>query len=167
MIGYEGGALCGDAVALTMGTHQEMSTGNQALPLAMVSYTSGNYDVAISHLDGFSTEVAVRARFGAVTAAAAYSDNFGGQTVLSAHYNGGNWGVGAIASRVLGGTSWALSGTANLGGGTLYGYVGENGGLNAYGLSYGYGLGGGATLTVGGERIGGATVASLGVAFNF
>ena len=43
-------------------------------------------------------------------------------------------------------------------------------GDNTYGLNYGYGLGGGATLTAGAERIGGVTnttVASVGVAFTF
>lgn len=87
---------------------------------------------------------------------------------LSGHYNGGSWGVGAIVADVAGvNTNFSISANAQLGGGNLYGYIGRVGGANAYGLSYGYGLGGGATLTVGAERVGAATTASVGVAFSF
>ena len=39
--------------------------------------------------------------------------------------------------------------------------------MSSYGLNYGYGLGGGATMTVGAERVGTHTTASVGVAFTF
>jgi hypothetical protein len=124
---------------------------------------------------------------------------------LSGHYNGGSWGVGLQVVRVsysnvatfaavesnMNHTNWTLSGNVELGGGNLYGYVGrmymagiDVGGaityrlpVNTLGISYGYGLGGGATLTAGIERAairnslgaGSATYtsASVGVAFNF
>ena len=165
-IGYEGGTLCGDAVGLYAVAHQELSTGNQLAALTMVSYTAGNYTVAVSDLDGISTEIGARASFGAVTVAAGYT-TLNDVWTVSGHYTGGAWGVGAIVASNAVATNWALSGTANLGGGTLYAYVGREFGADAFGLSYGYGLGGGATLTVGGERVGATTVASVGVAFNF
>ena len=64
-------------------------------------------------------------------------------------------------------TNYVVSGSTNVGGGRLYGYIGRVNGANSYGLNYGYGLGGGATLTVGAERVGATTTASVGVAFNF
>ncbi len=166
MIGYEGGTLCGDAVGLYTVAHQEQSTGHQVAALTMVSYTAGNYTVAVSDLDGVSTEIGARATFGAVTVAAGFT-TLGDVWTVSGHYTGGAWGVGAIVASNAVATNWALSGTANLGGGTLYAYVGREFGADAFGLSYGYGLGGGATLTVGGERVGATTVASVGIAFNF
>jgi hypothetical protein len=113
---------------------------------------------------------------------------------LSGHYNGGTWGAGLQVVRVSydgalstwSHTNWVLSGNVELAGGNLYGFVGRVGiasnimGPNAVmtnvaGVSYGYGLGGGATLTAGIERVSGSfaglratyTSASVGVAFNF
>jgi hypothetical protein len=77
-----------------------------------------------------------------------------------------------------------LSGNVELGGGNLYAYVGRvhHAGIlglvpfNTAGISYGYDLGGGATLTLGVERLSTSalipgtvsfTSASVGVAFNF
>ena len=116
----------------------------------------------------------------------------GGSVVtLSGRYDGGTWGVGILAARLsydgafnaFNHTNWAVSGNVELGGGNLYAYVGRVfhagvGGrvpFSTAGISYGYGLGGGATLTVGVERLstnallGGVsfTSASLGVAFTF
>jgi hypothetical protein len=122
---------------------------------------------------------------------------------LSGHYNGGSWGVGLHVVRMsysntaafaateadMGHTNWTLSGNVELGGGNLYAYVGRTsiafldvGGsaairvpTNTLGVSYGYSLGGGATLTAGIERAAMRfpgrnatyTSASVGVAFNF
>lgn len=114
---------------------------------------------------------------------------------LSGHYNGGTWGAGLQVVRVSydgpilspwSHTNWVLSGNVELGGGNLYGFVGRVGIANSSlppqdvmtnvaGISYGYGLGGGATLTAGIERVSGSwagfsatyTSASVGVAFNF
>jgi hypothetical protein len=113
----------------------------------------------------------------------------GSVLALSGHYNGGTWGVGLLGVRVsydgalspLSHTNYSLSGNVELGGGNLYAYVGRVGhasipllgliNFNTAGISYGYGLGGGATLTAGIERASGGgvtyTSASVGVAFNF
>jgi hypothetical protein len=94
-------------------------------------------------------------------------------------------------------TNWAISGNVEVGGGNLTAYAGRQHAawglnaampgdpafyvglfrvpVNAFGVSYGYGLGGGATLTAGIETISGsfagvsarATSASVGVAFTF
>lgn len=115
---------------------------------------------------------------------------------LSARYDGGSWSVGAIVARIgttgqrnvnlLGvpfgpvfpardWTNWQINGTVALGGGNLYGFFGEVYDGTVVGLSYGYGLGGGATLTAGFEHVrdqfnvagNDITTASVGVAFNF
>jgi outer membrane protein OmpU len=115
---------------------------------------------------------------------------------LSARYNGGSWSVGAIVARIstvafqnisaagvpLGivaanntWTNWQINGSVALGGGTVYGFAGRVYDGNVVGVNYGYGLGGGATLSVGAEHIqdqfgvagNDITTASLGVAFNF
>ena len=116
----------------------------------------------------------------------------GNVLTLSGRYDGGTWGLGLLVARmsysaplgVFSHTNYALSGSVELGGGNLYAYVGRVHhagilGRNPYttaGVSYGYGLGGGATLTVGVETMSGDLVpglrvrytsASVGVAFNF
>jgi hypothetical protein len=129
----------------------------------------------------------------------------GNIVALSGHYNGGTWGVGVLVVRVspsntafatnistTAHTNWSLSGNVELGGGNLYAYVGRThlfgrnvGGpattylfpVDTAGISYGYGLGGGATLTAGIEtgrirnpvpaQAARYTSASVGVAFNF
>jgi hypothetical protein len=113
----------------------------------------------------------------------------GSVIALSGHYNGGTWGVGLLAVRVSysgalsaqSHTNWTLSGNVELMGGNLYGFVGRvaqarignptNRIFDVSGVSYGYGLGGGATLTAGIERMAAPgftfTSASVGVAFNF
>lgn len=109
----------------------------------------------------------------------------------SAAYDGGTWSVGVIGARVsyegafaaFDHTNWSISGNVDLAGGNLYAYVGRvhTAGINGripvrtMGLSYGYGLGGGATLTAGVERLeftviglpSAWTSASLGVSFTF
>jgi hypothetical protein len=116
----------------------------------------------------------------------------GSVVTASGHYNGGSWGVGLIGARIaysgvlspFSHTNVALSGNVDVAGGSLYAYVGRVhhagvGGLqraNAFGVNYGYDLGGGATLSAGVEQMrfntlvpGGArlTSGSVGVAFNF
>jgi hypothetical protein len=102
----------------------------------------------------------------------------GSSTALSAHYNGGSWGVGALAARLKTGaasiTTWSITGNVELGGGNLLAYVGRapasaaaTATVNTYGIHYGYGLGGGATVSFGMERVGTTTSAAVGVAFNF
>jgi hypothetical protein len=118
---------------------------------------------------------------------------------LSGQYNGGSWTVGAIVTRVdpslaalavttttpvtvfgpvainQSWTNWALQGSVQLGGGTLYGYVGSMYDARTYGLNYAYGLGGGATLHIGAERFDdmfgipalSQTQGSVGVVFTF
>lgn len=142
------------------------------------------------------TEFGIRSTFDAFTVALGYGNRGAlgngtlvvGRTVaLSGHYNAGTWGAGLIVARLTNGsgvgsvsvTTWALSGNVELGGGNLTAYVGRTAGyvggtgalttttLRAYGLNYGYGLGGGATLTVGAERVGTVTTGSVGVTFNF
>ena len=171
-IGYEGGQQCGDSAGL-LGVTQGQAN---AIPVPFganrigIRYTNGDYTVAASAQRAGAIEVAARARIDAFTVAIGYTDGGVGASsyALSGHYNGGSWGVGAIIARVAGvATNWSLSGSAQLGGGRAYAYVGRVFGANAYGLNYGYGLGGGATLTAGAERVGARTTASVGVAFNF
>lgn len=169
-IGYEGGTLCGDSVGLLGVSQGQNSNGADNEPMIGLRYTMGTTTVAVSHARGGATEIGVRGRFDAFTVAAGFTNGGAGASsyTVSGHYNAGSWGVGLIVARIGGAvTNYALSGNAQLGGGNLYGYVGRVGGANAYGLSYGYGLGGGATLTVGAERVAAQTVASVGVAFNF
>lgn len=169
-VGYEGGQQCGDSAGLLGVTQGQNSTGSDNEPMIGVRYTMGNTTVAVSHARGNATELGIRHRMDAFTVALGFTNGGAGASswALSGHYNGGSWGVGAIVADVAGvNTNFSISANAQLGGGNLYGYIGRVGGANAYGLSYGYGLGGGATLTVGAERVGAATTASVGVAFSF
>ncbi|WP_127108195.1 porin [Pararhodobacter zhoushanensis] len=115
-------------------------------------------------------------------------------TTISGSYNGGSWTAAVIVARInvdsvsfvptglapvaiagpMSWTNWALQGSVQLGGGTMYGYVGDYFDGTAYGLNYAYSLGGGATVTVGAERatdlFGSGidhTTGSVGVAFVF
>ncbi|MCB1360977.1 MAG: porin [Rhodobacteraceae bacterium] len=189
-VGYVGGELCGDTAGLFPVAQLFNSVGPSGPQMVALTYNMGDIRFALSNGRGASTELGIRGSFDAFTVALGYTNNRGASGnanyVLSGQYNGGSWTVGALVAKVddvtntAGATvtTWNLRGTVALGGGNLYGYVGRT--VTAataaastdpsYGLSYGYGLGGGATLTVGAERIGGATnttAASVGVAFTF
>lgn len=166
-VGYVGGNICGDSVGLLGVTHAFSSTGGGAPQRMRVDYTMGDTRVAVSHDRGGATEIGVRSSFDAFTVAAGYTNAGVGVGTISGHYNGGSWGAGLIIASGGGTTNAALSGNVALGGGDLYGYVGRVFGANAVGISYGYGLGGGATATVGAERVGPLTVVTAGVAFAF
>lgn len=207
-IGYVGGHLCGDSAGLLGVSQLFASTAGGAPDRMRLDYTMGDFRIAISHDRGFggtsrSTEVGVRYTFDAFTVAAGYRPATAtGQTVLgvltstprvitaSAAYNGGSWGVRAIVARIGTLTTGNVQASAELGGGTLYGYVGRTrvqtgvlgfpgawvaGTAPAAGINYRYGLGGGAAITAGVEHVGRnnvvqnarTTVASVGVTFNF
>ena len=194
-IGYEGGQQCGDTAGLigttqaapgtaatwfgSIGGNAVNSGGQQTIH---ASYTAGDFGGAISAERTRGFELGVRGRFDAITVAAGYQRARGGTAriaTVSAHYNGGDWGVGAIVARIGSGapgvTNFNVSGNVMLGGGNLYGYVGRVNSGTAFGASYSYGLGGGASLVAGFERsnnifVGGnprTTTASVGVVFNF
>jgi hypothetical protein len=168
-VGYEGGQLCGDAAGLDTATHQEISNGPIPAPQVLLTYEGSNYVVAISHQDNISTEIGGNVSFGAWTFGAGYTDLFDIYTV-SGHYDGGSWGVGAIVAANSFVTNWSVSATVAALGGEFYGYVGEVFGDESYGLSFGYDLGGGASVVAGAEHIGGvtnATTGSVGVVFTF
>jgi len=182
-IGYEGGQLCGDTVGLMDGGNATwfgsnapggVNTGDDQTVHAR--YTMGDWQAAISAERSNGVEVAVRGRFDAFTVAAGFQQERGLSArvaTVSAHYNGGAWGVGAIVARItsggVGDTNFAINANADLGGGNLYGYVGRLYGDNAYGLNYSYGLGGGASIVAGAERTvwNDTTTGSVGVVFNF
>jgi hypothetical protein len=176
-VGYEGGIQCWDTAGLLGRTQGFVSTNGGPEARARLDYTFGSTRVALSHQREGSTELGIRSTFDAFTVALGYSNRanatgtLGSTVALSGSYNGGSWSTGLLVARLKTGattvTNWSLSGRTDLGGGNLYGYVGRVGGDRSYGLSYGYGLGGGATLTVGAERLGARTVGSVGVAFNF
>lgn len=193
-VGYVGGVTCADAVGLigvySYGfpgtgvpgvvapnvTHGFASTGGGAPARIRLDYTMGDTRIALSHDRGGDTEIAARTTFDAFTVAAGYS-SFGVDNVwtISGHYNGGSWGAGVIVASLFGSTNYSVSGNVQLAGGNLYGYYARlnhiGAGVNAFGINYGYGLGGGATLTAGLEQLTGSgdtvTTASVGVAFNF
>lgn len=175
-IGYEGGTLCGDSLGLVgNGTvsQGQSSTGVGPGSRTRIDYTFGETRVALSHDRNGNTELGVRTSFDAFTVALGYSDGdafiFGDVWTISGHYDGGSWGVGALITDFAGWTNYAISGNVNLGGGDLYGFVGQLYDDATYGISYGYDLGGGATLTVGAEHTAynDVTFGSVGVAFTF
>ncbi len=171
-VGYEGGQQCGDAMGLLPVTQGQNSTGHITAQRVRVDYTMGSTRVSLSNDNGGltdATEIGIRTTFDAWTVAAGYSTGpFGVDFyTLSAGYNGGSWSAGAAIANDGTITNYVLQASANLGGGRVYGYVGEVNNQTSYGLNYGYGLGGGATLSVGAERVGAVTTASVGVAFNF
>lgn len=166
-VGYEGGQQCGDSVGLLAVTQGFASIGGGAASRMRIDYTMGSTRVALSHDRGGDTEIGVKSSFDAFTVAAGYTTFGTNVWTISGHYNGGAWGAGLIVAGSPGVTNYSLSGSAALGGGNAYGYIGRVNGANAIGLNYGYGLGGGATVTVGAERVGATTTASVGVAFSF
>lgn len=172
-IGYTGGTFNGSSagiyVAAAGAVHQFASAGAIPANIASIRYTMGSTTVMLSHDVGGHSEIGVSAEFGAFTVAAGYGNGAGANqvTTVSGTYNGGSWGAGLIIARIGPDTNYTLAGNVALGGGTLNGYVGRVTTLNAYGLSYGYGLGGGATFAAGAERIGATTTGSIGVVFNF
>jgi outer membrane protein OmpU len=199
-VGYVGGHYCGDTAGLLGRTHAFASTGGGPTARIRIDYSFGDTRIALSHDRDGSTEFGIRSRFDAFTVALGYSNRAnagvgifsipGSTLTVSGHYNGGTWGVGLLVARLktfpapltTNLTTWSLSGNVELGGGNLYAYIGREPiffgssvAANTFGISYGYGLGGGATLTAGLESsavsIGGisarSTIASVGVAFNF
>ena len=150
-----------------------------------VSTTFDAFTVALGYSNRASLSIAAGGGIAGLQVA-------GNVLTLSGAYDGGSWGVGLLAARMsysgvlspFSHTNWTLRGNVELGGGNLYAYIGRVHhagilGLNPYravGISYGYGLGGGATLTAGIESLSGNLVpgtpvrftsASVGVAFSF
>jgi hypothetical protein len=166
-VGYEGGQQCGDSMGLLGVSQAFNSTGATAAQRIRVDYAMGDTRVAVSNDRSGATEIGVRTSFDAWTVAAGYTNLGTGSYTISGGYNGGSWSAGLGLARVAGANNYVLQGSTSMGGGSLYGYVGRVGANNTLGLNYGYGLGGGATLTAGAERVGGTTTASVGVAFNF
>lgn len=174
-VGYEGGQLHGETGGLRGVVTRFNSTGAAGSNTAgqqtiHARYSGDNFEVALSGERERGVEIGARVRFDAITLAAGHQTARGGTvraSTVSAHYNGGEWGVTGLVARVGTQTNWSLAANAGLGGGEAYGYIGRTGGDNAYGLSYGYGLGGGAKIVAGGERVGGRTTGSVGVAFSF
>ena len=180
-VGYEGGQLCADSMGLLGVSQRFNSTGAPTAQRIRVDYTMGDTRVAVSNDRSGATEVGIRTSFDAWTVALGYTNGNGNAasggwaanqavTTVSAGYNGGSWSAGVGVAGGGGNTNYVLQGSANMGGGSLYGFVGRVASSATYGLSYGYGLGGGATLVAGAERNtagAGVTTASLGVVFNF
>ncbi|WP_417586569.1 porin [Pararhodobacter oceanensis] len=177
-VGYEGGQQCGDTAGLLGVSHAHNSTAAASAQRVRVDYSMGDTRIAVSHDRGGATELGVRTSFDAFTVALGYTNGTGNAAAngfvagtdvvaLSGHYDGGSWGAGLLVARGTGATNFSLSASAQLGGGEAYGYIGRVGGSNAYGLNYGYGLGGGANLVVGAERVAARTTASVGVVFGF
>ncbi|MCA2013249.1 porin [Cereibacter sphaeroides] len=173
-VGYAGegiafSGLCLDQGLVPLFAHAE----GDIAPQAMISYEGANYAIAVSNERGGSTEIAGQYTFGAITVAAGYSDVADGAFVVSGHYDAGSWGVGALYSAVDTGPfyvdGWALQGNVDVYGGTVNAYVGEVLAATTYGVSYGYGLGGGAELEAGVERAenGGVDVTTVSVGVNF
>ncbi|MBN8293555.1 hypothetical protein JI664_16405 [Rhodobacter sp. NTK016B] len=170
LVGYEGGTICGDDAGADL-AFVDSDTDGVGPANVTAAYAFGDTTVAVSHeRTTGETEVAAMTSFDAFTVAAGYTTFASGIWTVSGHYDGGSWGVGALVVSDGSTTNYTVSGNVALYGGALYGYVGREFGGQTYGLSYGYDLGGGATLTAGVEHwdIGaGATSASMGVAFTF
>lgn len=172
-VGYEGGYLCLDAAGLLGVSQGQNSTGSDNEPMVRVDYTMGSTRVALSHARDGATEFGIRSTFDAFTVAAGYTNGGAGASsyTISGRYNGGSWGAALLLARIGGATTnWSLQGNVALGGGNVYGFVGEVSNATVYGLNYGYGLGGGATVMAGVEHTelgAGRTTASVGVAFTF
>ena len=125
--------------------------------VAPVAAQASSVEVAGSYtMEGFTVSA------GASTGAARY------QTARVA-YNAGDFGVSLIGTRFSGNTHITAGGTYNLGDmGTIGAYAGQHAGANVGGVSYRYGLGGGATIGAGIERVAtGDNKAEVGVAFSF
>lgn len=186
-IGYTGGTFAGGSAGMWIYPQAFSSTGTGAPHRASVSYSMGDvtamlsYDRAGTYGVGTPavTELGVNGTFGAFSAAVGYASSVAGAAnsrivTVSGAYNGGSWTVGAIVADLQTlGTNYALTGTAQLGGGTARAYIGRyiDGAPatsdNAWGLAYHYGLGGGASVAGGVERINGVTTGNVGVVFNF
>lgn len=167
MVGYIGGWLCADTANLINIAQQESGVGAAPAQRVVASYTMGETVVALSHDRGGDTEFGARTAFDAFTVAAGYSTNLDTWTV-SGHYNAGAWGAGVIVSNSTGlGTSWTVSANTTISGISAYAFYGEEAGAEAYGVNFGYDLGGGATLSVGYETVGFNHAGSVGIAFSF
>ena len=161
--------ICTDQGLVPFFAHGE----DAGVPQAMISYEGDNFAVAVSNQRGNSTEIAGQYTMGTITVAAGYSNIADGAWTVSGLYDAGSWTLGALYSSVdLGGADidgWALQGTADVYGGTVFAYYGEAETITSYGVSYGYGLGGGAELEAGVERteIAGFDITTYSVGLNF
>jgi len=202
-IGYTGGTFGGNfGYLIGSGIHELESTAGERNGLASLRYTMGDLSVMVSSNDHFTntapnqrhTEVAVRYRYDAMTFALGATSGIpttgaaGNIRTVSANYNGGGWQAGLMYTRVArnnAATGVSLTGSFDLAGGTLNGYVARRSatGLSAtdMGVGYAYGLGGGASISAGVERNGAGgpamgtipalatarTRAEVGIVFNF
>jgi len=194
-VGYTGGTFIGSTAGNSIVPQGFDSTGG-GYPRIGLQYTFGDTVVALSfdreNAISFESamEIAIRSRFDAFSVAFGYANRtnltpFGTATLpiyldnsawttASVAYNGGTWTVGLIASRLEGrDANVSLTGSVELGGGTLNGYVGryDDGSAatdnNVFGVGYAYGLGGGASLSAGFEQTNERRQGNLGVVFTF
>ncbi|MCC5989691.1 MAG: porin [Pararhodobacter sp.] len=169
-MGYTGGTFqqFGGHYTGGAGSYNIDSFGAGMSQLAGVTYSMGDYRVGIARARGGHTEVAGQASFDAFTVAAGWANNAARYRTISASYNAGDWGASAIYSRIFGNDFFTLGGRVDVGGGTASAYVGQHNSMNVGGISYRYGLGGGATIGANLERVaGGENRAELGVIFSF
>jgi len=168
--GYTGGTFqtWGGLYAGGTGLNLYDSFGGGAAQNVGASYRMGDVQVGVSHVRGGSTEVAAQAKFDAFTVAAGFSNAAARFRTISATYNGGSWAANVILTQFNTNNYVTVAGRADLGGGTAAAYVGRHASNTVYGVSYRYGLGGGATLGGALDRTaGGANRAELGVVFSF
>lgn len=192
-IGYTGGTFAGGSAGMWIYPQGFSSTGPGSASRTSISYSGGTYNVMVSHDRAAAlgvnsgTEVAANATFGAFTVAAGYANRNAGLgyalntsiVTVSGRYNAGSWTVGAVVARLenFGGpgidrTNFVVTGTAQLGGGNASVYAGRYYDLTpasdtTYGVQYSYGLGGGARIAGGIERVNTVNTANLGVVFTF
>lgn len=169
-MGYTGGTFqqFGGLYTANAGAYLFDSFGPGTAQLASATYSMGDYRVGIARARGGHTEVAGQASFDAFTIAAGWANNAARYRTVSAAYNAGDWGASAIWARTFGNDYFTLGGRVDVGGGTASAYIGQHNSNNVGGISYRYGLGGGATLGANLERVQtGANRAELGVIFSF
>ena len=160
-----GGLYAGDALN---GLYTYDSFGAGYPQMLGVSYRMGDVQVGVTHVRDGDTEIAAQATFDAFTIAAGASNAAERYRTVSATYNGGNWAANVILSQYSGDNLVTVGGRADLGGGSAAAYVGRHAGNTVGGVSYRYGLGGGATIGAAVERnTARNTVAELGVIFSF
>jgi len=146
------------------------STGGTGPNQVALDFSMGSANITVSGAAGANTEIAANFAAGAAKIGIGYDNGTAatGGTTVTVGFDAGSANVNVAYFQPAAGTSsWSLGASMGVGAGTAKAYVANKAGTQNFGVGYNQSLGGGATLGLGYESMGGVASMEAGVSFKF